>query len=165
MTDNIEIGKRIKSCREEMGLTQAELGATLGLNKSTIQRYESGKVSRIKLPILESIADELGVNPEYLALESDDRINYEKTNENLEVPLDVLRHFDGDAEKVYDYEQTIKNGIDNEQQFTLYHEQMHFILHQLSNIPKEDRDQLIKSFQQTIDIYLAAKGSKKKNDD
>ena len=67
MNDELEIGRRIKKSREKADLTQEELGNALGLNKSTIQRYESGKVARIKLPVLEAIAIELGVNPEYLA--------------------------------------------------------------------------------------------------
>lgn len=69
--NTIEIGNRIKKAREKKGLTQGELGDRLGLNKSTIQRYETGKILRIKLPVLESIALELGVSPEYLALKTD----------------------------------------------------------------------------------------------
>ncbi|MBS7114490.1 MAG: helix-turn-helix transcriptional regulator, partial [Ruminococcus sp.] len=70
--NTVEIGNRIKAAREEKGLTQEELVIRLGLNKSTIQRYEAGKILRIKLPVLESIAIELNVNPEYLALKTDD---------------------------------------------------------------------------------------------
>lgn len=70
--NTVEIGNRIKAAREEKGLTQEELGIRLGLNKSTIQRYEAGKILRIKLPVLESIAIELNVNPEYLTLKTDD---------------------------------------------------------------------------------------------
>ena len=43
------IGQRIKQRREEIGMTQAELGASLWLNKSTIQRYETGKITKIKV--------------------------------------------------------------------------------------------------------------------
>ena len=71
MADGNEIGKRIKLCRERNKLTQGELGERLGLNKSTIQRYETGQVSKIKLPILESIACELNVSAAYLALKTD----------------------------------------------------------------------------------------------
>ena len=72
MADIIEIGKRIKLCREQRGMTQGELGERLGLNKSTIQRYETAQIQKIKLPILESMAAELEVNAEYLALKNDD---------------------------------------------------------------------------------------------
>lgn len=70
--DNIEIGARIKQARESKNMSQEELGTQLGLNKSSIQRYESGQVQRIKLPILENMAKILGVNPNWLILKSND---------------------------------------------------------------------------------------------
>lgn len=103
MKDIIEIGRRIKKSREEKGLTQEELGLLLGLNKSTIQRYETGKISRIKLPVLESIAEELGVNPEYLALEVDSPIDYSESEAFKNAPLDAIEHFNGNAEMVYKF--------------------------------------------------------------
>lgn len=67
----ILIGRRIKQRREELGLTQEDLGNKLFLNKSTIQRYESGKVEKIKIPVLHAMAKALDVNPEWLALKTD----------------------------------------------------------------------------------------------
>lgn len=72
MASVIEVGKRIKEAREANDLTQEQLGKELGMNKSTIQRYETGQVSKIKLPVLESIAKALNVNPDWLVLKSDD---------------------------------------------------------------------------------------------
>lgn len=46
------IGARTRQRREALNMTQEELGASLRLNKSSIQRYESGQVQRIKRPIL-----------------------------------------------------------------------------------------------------------------
>ena len=79
MNKKIEIGKRIKSARNEQGLTQEELGKRLKLNKSTIQRYESGAISSIKLPVLQAIAKQLNVNPDWLALKTDDPGFYNPT--------------------------------------------------------------------------------------
>lgn len=62
MNQNIEIGKRIKLKREECGLTQEELGKAVDLNKSTIQRYETGKIEKIKLPVIQAIAQVLKVD-------------------------------------------------------------------------------------------------------
>lgn len=71
-TDNaIEIGKRIRDRRIELNMTQEELGQAVGMNKSTVQRYETGQVKKIKLPVLETIARKLNVRPEWLALQSD----------------------------------------------------------------------------------------------
>ena len=69
---NIMIGNRIRQRREKLGLTQEELGNKLLLNKSTIQRYETGKIATIKLPILHAIAKQLNVDPDWLALKTDE---------------------------------------------------------------------------------------------
>ena len=47
-------------------MTQAELGAALWLNKSTIQRYETGKITKIKVPVIHAIAKQLNVDPNWL---------------------------------------------------------------------------------------------------
>ena len=90
MNKEIEIGNRIKLCREKAGLTQEELGLSLGLNKSTIQRYEAGKITRIKLPVLEAIANELNINPEYLVLKTEDPSIQNKTSPQL-LPLPEMK--------------------------------------------------------------------------
>lgn len=71
MVDIIEIGRRIKMRREELNMTQEELGNRLWLNKSTIQRYEAGRISKIKLPVLHAMAKQLNVDPNWLALKTD----------------------------------------------------------------------------------------------
>lgn len=66
MYDMKLISARIKSCRQEQDMTQEQLGKMLGLNKSTIQRYENGKIEKIKLPIISAMAKALNVSPDYL---------------------------------------------------------------------------------------------------
>ena len=70
MNGNV-IGYRIRSRREELGLTQDDLAKEIGLNKSTIQRYESGNISRLKLPVIDAIAQFLHVSPQWIAGKSD----------------------------------------------------------------------------------------------
>ena len=78
------IGKRIKERRKELNLTLEQLADTLGFNKSTLQRYEAGKIVKIKLPVLQSIAKELRVDPNWLALKTDEKSEYVvKTDSNL----------------------------------------------------------------------------------
>lgn len=77
MSKEIEIGLRIKQRRIELDLTQEELGNRLNLNKSTIQRYESGAISKIKLPVLQAIAKQLNVDPDWLALKTDNMGSYD----------------------------------------------------------------------------------------
>jgi len=89
--NTVEIGKRIKQARDAKHITQEELGNLLGLNKSSIQRYETGKVAKIKLPILENIAFILGVNPSWLALKTDDPKFY---GESTSAPGSILGSID-----------------------------------------------------------------------
>lgn len=74
--DAIEIGKRIKERRKELDLTLEQLADTLGFNKSTLQRYEAGKVKKIKIPVLHSMAKVLKVDPNWLALKTDEKSEY-----------------------------------------------------------------------------------------
>jgi len=72
MHDNIEIGRRIRDKRKELGMTLQDVARAANVAASTVQRYEAGKFDRIKLPVLEAIADALKVNPEWLSLKTDD---------------------------------------------------------------------------------------------
>lgn len=72
MGDNIKIGFRIKKAREDKGYTQEDIARELGMNKSTVQRYETGGVEKIKLPVVEAMARFLEVNPAWLLCKTDD---------------------------------------------------------------------------------------------
>jgi len=67
--DNRQIGNRIKNRRKELKLTLQEVADKVGVASSTIQRYESGQISQYKLPVLESIAKAINVNPTWLVKE------------------------------------------------------------------------------------------------
>ncbi len=66
MLSNTEIGTRIENRRNSLGLTLDEVANQVGVAKSTIQRYEKGQIKKIKLPVIESIASVLEVNPDWL---------------------------------------------------------------------------------------------------
>ena len=66
-----EIGLRIKQARELKDMTLQEVADLVGIAKSTVQRYEAGLISKIKLPVIQSIAAALSVNPAWLVGKSD----------------------------------------------------------------------------------------------
>lgn len=70
--DNLLIGKRIKYARNLREATLEDIANNVGLAKSTVQRYEAGKIDNIKLPVIQSIANYLSVNPAWLIGKSDD---------------------------------------------------------------------------------------------
>ena len=62
----MEIGQKIKKARLERGLTQQELGSIVGVQKSAIAKYESGRVVNIKRNTLQKIAKALNIRPSEL---------------------------------------------------------------------------------------------------
>lgn len=64
--DNKKIGNRIKTRRKELNLTLKQIADIVGVASSTIQRYENGTINQLKLPVLESIAKALDINPTWL---------------------------------------------------------------------------------------------------
>lgn len=61
-----DIGKRIHAVRDEKQMTLQEIANDVGVARSTIQRYESGNIENIKLPVVEAIARSLQVNTGWL---------------------------------------------------------------------------------------------------
>ena len=68
---NSEIGNRIKYARDLRNATLEDIAKKVGVTKSTIQRYEAGKITTIKLPVVEAIAVALNVNPAWVVGKSD----------------------------------------------------------------------------------------------
>jgi len=60
-----KFGDRLRALREEAGLTQAELGARLGINRATVSRYEKGEREPEQLT-LKRIAQIFAVTLDYL---------------------------------------------------------------------------------------------------
>ena len=68
---NAEIGNRIKYARDLKDATLEDVARKVGVAKSTIQRYEAGKISAIKIPVVDAIAMALNVNPAWIVGKSD----------------------------------------------------------------------------------------------
>ena len=75
MTDNVEIGKKLFDRRTELRLTLQEVADSIGVASSTIQRYESGNVAKIKLPVIDAISKRLGINPAWVCGKSEDKFD------------------------------------------------------------------------------------------
>lgn len=69
---NSIVATRMKRRREELGLTLDDIALEIGVARSTIQRYEKGTIEKLKLPVIEAIANVLKVDPAWLVGKSDD---------------------------------------------------------------------------------------------
>ena len=65
------IGSRAKQRRKELGLKQPYVAEKMGVNTSTVQRYEAGTIDNTKKLVLEGLAEALHVTVEWLKGETD----------------------------------------------------------------------------------------------
>jgi len=63
---NKEIGRRIKIARDRKGMSLENIASEIGVARSTVQRYEAGKIEKPKIPVVHAIANVLEVNPSWL---------------------------------------------------------------------------------------------------
>lgn len=68
-----QVGRRIKARRTELNITMPELGRRVGVNKSTIQRYEADGVDPKRTMVINGLAEALLTTPEWLIGLSDDK--------------------------------------------------------------------------------------------
>ena len=64
--DMLLFAQRLKETRNARNVSARELAEHLGINKSTIHRYETGELKGIKTATISAIAEYLNVNPDYL---------------------------------------------------------------------------------------------------
>ncbi|MGN1382108.1 MAG: LexA family protein [Eubacterium sp.] len=60
------VGERIKSLREQQGMTLEELGNKVGVGKSTVRKWENGMIENMRRDKIAKLAKALGVTPLYL---------------------------------------------------------------------------------------------------
>lgn len=65
------MGARIKNARQLRQMSLEQVAKKMGVNKSTVQRYESGAIRSPKLPVIKSIAEALDVNLRWLTGEAE----------------------------------------------------------------------------------------------
>jgi transcriptional regulator with XRE-family HTH domain len=59
-------GERIKSRREQLGITQISLADKVGISKQNLYKYENNIITNIPSDVIEKIADALNCTPGYL---------------------------------------------------------------------------------------------------
>jgi transcriptional regulator with XRE-family HTH domain len=90
----MDIGDKIKNARLERGMTQEELGKILGVQKSAIAKYESGRVVNIKRSTLKKISDVLDLRPSELIFEA----NREEIEKNNDIITDAVIKMRSDSD-------------------------------------------------------------------
>ena len=107
-----QVGERVKERRTELNLTMPELGKRIGVNKSTIQRYEADGVDPKRTMIINGLAEALLTTPEWLTGLSEDK---EYDSRTL-CDKDLEEHI----KKYIDIESTVLNGAPHQQLLTTF---------------------------------------------
>ena len=107
-----QVGERVKERRTELNLTMPELGKRIGVNKSTIQRYEADGVDPKRTMIINGRAEALLTTPEWLTGLSEDK---EYDSRTL-CEKDLEEHI----KKYIDIVSTVVNGEPHQQLLTTF---------------------------------------------
>ena len=107
-----QVGERVKERRTELNLTMPELGKRIGVNKSTIQRYEADGVDPKRTMIINGLAEALLTTPEWLTGLSEDK---EYDSRTL-CETDLEEHI----KKYIDTVSTVVNGEPHQQLLTTF---------------------------------------------
>lgn len=107
-----QVGERVKERRTELNLTMPELGKRIGVNKSTIQRYEADGVDPKRIMIINGLAEALLTTPEWLTGLSEDK---EYDSRTL-CEKDLEEHI----KKYIDIVSTVVNGEPHQQLLTTF---------------------------------------------
>ena len=98
-----QVGERIKERRTELKLSMPELGKRIGVNKSTIQRYEADGVDPKRTMIINGLAEALLTTPEWLTGLSDEK----EYSIYTVCQMDLEKHIKG-------YLETVTNTVNGE---------------------------------------------------
>ena len=83
------IQERIKSRRQQLKLTLEDVANALGVNKTTVMRYESESIKKLPTDIVPPLAKVLKCTPQYLMgweeLENDSYILTDHEREHLDI--------------------------------------------------------------------------------
>lgn len=66
MLKKLKTGKIIKKRRKELGMSADDLAKSIGKDRSTVYRYESGDISKLSIDMLEPLAEALKTDIAYL---------------------------------------------------------------------------------------------------
>lgn len=109
----METGDIIKKLRNEKKITQSELGVMLGVNTSSIQKYESGATRNLKLETIRELCHIFDVPPVAFVFPETQDKNVKRPPLDIESTLyyfrEVLQINEAGAKKVLDYIEDIRS--------------------------------------------------------
>lgn len=86
-----DVGRRIHEARTAAGISMKELANRIGVNQSSITRYEAGQFNRVGMDIIIEIGKALNVDPKFLmGLDSTTPVISKKDERDIAKDLDSI---------------------------------------------------------------------------
>lgn len=84
------LGQKIKSKREELGISQTDLAKKINISKQTLYKYENDIITNIPSSVIEALADKLYTTPEYFFGWKEQGVPYDELSDNVKAALDYI---------------------------------------------------------------------------
>ncbi|WP_349674018.1 helix-turn-helix domain-containing protein [Lacrimispora sp.] len=100
------IGQRIKQRRKQLNMSADDVASLLGISRSTVFRYENGRIRKVPADILEKLAEILMTTPAYLIESHDYYIDKSAQDIDLSIRQNNTFKFDDNIilkETAYNY--------------------------------------------------------------
>ncbi len=89
----MDIGKRIKARRKELGLSAEEVADRMGVSAATVYRYESNYISNMGVDKLTPIATALRTSEAYLMGWTTDRSEFDNFSDLTDAERQLLNNY------------------------------------------------------------------------
>lgn len=155
-----EFAMRLKKLRMNEHLTQDELAPELGISRSTLGMYETGK-REPDFETLETIADFFNVDMNYLIGWTNEPRSWEERANDMGIapPND----FDGDPENWFNMKMATVDDNTFERENIAQNDterRLLMLCRKAGDVSEDEKDAIVNQFEATIDMYLKAKGIK-----
>lgn len=100
--------ERLKSLRKREGLTQEQLAAIIGVERSTVGKYEGNQGITPSAEILRALADYFHVSTDYLLGRTNDPTDYEDGDLIASIKPEILENYEGNVRKAWAAQQAIE---------------------------------------------------------
>ena len=138
----MEIGALLKSRRELLGLTLEDVAEAVGINKSTILRWESGEVKNMKRDKISKLADILQISPLEI-------LGMEPKNDSLEIKSIAAKNLNDLSIPIKDSEESLKRRMIMYSLMT--NPRFEDIAHKLEKMPKEEQEKMLNIIESIIE--------------
>lgn len=162
----MNIGKRIRNRRKELGLSADDLAEAIGKDRTTIYRYERGAIEKLPTNILVPIAEALHTTPAYLMGWDDDPMDYEEwlNDECHKIPDNLWPEITDPqerAKKYYEFKKAEEEDhyLESVHPLTTQQKVMRIIQRGSANFDEHDYEKMLKVLNATFDDAFEDDGS------